>query len=848
MNQLTGSEGVCSLVGRMHTQRVFICHSHKDRAIAEAICRHLESVGLLCWIAPRDIQPGTNWAKGIMQGLAACRVFILVFSEQANDSDHVEREVAKAFSDGLAVIPFRIDAVLPSQSLSYFLDTVQWLDAIVQPVERHLEALTNRVNAFLGGAEDSSGETSSPAASAGLYQEVRSRQIYRFAGGYTLGAWTALRVASVLTASLDLPGWTMKAVLGLLLAGFSGALYTGFRRDARTAEIRQKPGRFHFILWPAILLFLVGGIILGLTVWTGPSLVDKSTITAARPAISTKSIAVLPFESLSENKDDSYFADGVQDEILNNLAKIADLKVISRTSVMQYRNDTKRDLRQIANTLEVANVLEGTVRRDGNRVRVSVELINTLNDTTIWADSYERDLTDIFAIQSEVAETIAAKLTTTLSPEERKNIQAKPTDNLEAYDLYLRAKKIIFGAELVQSSKVVDEQLKDALALLEQTVLIDPKFTLAYCASAEAHDMIYVTRDHSPERRALGDSAVNTALALQPDLPEAYLANARHLYLAYRDYDRARQQLAFAKRGLPNGVEATFLEALMDRRQGYFEKAIKEFNQAVSRDPRNSILLHDLAITLHGLRQFQAEAQTLDRTIELQPDQPLLKVEKGAYANFMKTGDDTAFWSTIAALPPSAADDASVLQFRIYFALVDRDWTRAEELIKKSRGDTQGFAYGNRPVPVRAYSILLSRLLGGNPSTNPDFVEVREQLNADVKKSPEDARLLSQLAVVDALLNNKEAAVPEARRAAEMMPVAKDAIFGPPTLKNLAAVYAWSGDLDQAFAILSSLSKIPFGIYYAQLKRDPYWEPLRKDPRYEKLLAELAVQDGVEPE
>jgi TolB-like protein len=427
----------------MHKPKVFICHSDKDRTVADAICKHLEGVGLLCWIAPRNIEPGTNWEKEIMQGLAACRIFILVLSEQANDSEHVEREVAKAFSSGLAVIPFRIDAVLPNRSLSYFLDTVQWLDATVPPAEQHLEALTNRVNTLLARDEDSAVVPIASAGARGFYQEVRSRRIYRFAGGYTLSAWTALRVASVLTASLDLPGWTMKAVLGLLLAGFSGALYTGFRLDARTAGIRQKPGRFHFILWPAILLFLIGGIILGLTGWTSPSSLDKSTITAARPAISTKSIAVLPFECLSENKDDSYFADGVQDEILNNLAKIAELKVISRTSVMQYRTDTKRNVRQIANTLAVANVLEGTVRRDGNRVRVSVELVNALNDTTIWADSYERDLTGIFAIQSELAETIAAKLTATLSPAERKNIQAKPTENVEAYNLYLRTKRII---------------------------------------------------------------------------------------------------------------------------------------------------------------------------------------------------------------------------------------------------------------------------------------------------------------------------------------------------------------------------------------------------------------------
>jgi TolB-like protein len=775
-----------------------------------------------------------------MQGLEACRVLVLVFSEEANDSDHVERELAKAFSAGLAVIPFRISDILPNQSLSYFLDTVQWLDATAQPSERHFDALTSRVSALLAGEENSALVMPSPERQAGFYHELRSRQIYRIAGGYILGSWTALRVAAILTQSLDLPVWTLKAVLGVLLAGFSGALYTGFRLDSRTAAGGQKTGRFHFILWPSILLFLIGGIVLGFAVWTSPAPQDKANITAARPPVSEKSIAVLPFDSISENKSDGYFADGVQDEILNHLAKIAQLKVISRTSVMQYRTDTKRDLRQIANSLEVANVLEGTVRRDGNRVRVSAELINALNDTTIWADSYDRDLTDIFAIQSEVAQTIAAKLAATLSPQERKSIEAKPTENLEAYDLYLRANKIMLGAKAAFSVSA-EKPVKDALDLLEQALLIDPKFTLAYCAAAEAQDILYLW-DSSPERRALSDTLVNSALSLRPDLPEVHLAKARHLYFCYRDYDQAREQLAIAMRGLPNNSEVILLQALMDRRQGRVERAIQEFNEAISRDPRNPVLFHELSATLHGLRQYQAEAQALDRTIELQPDQPQLKIDKAVDVNFMKTGDDTAFWSTIAALPPSVAEENAVLSTRLSFAMVDRNWAQAEELIKKlerGAGDVPYFAYGVRPVPVRSYSILLSRLRGQEPDHNPEFIRAREDLSAKVLKSPNDARLISQLAVVDALLNSKATAISEARRAVEILPIYKDAVYGPYIQKNLAVVYAWTDELDQAFATLGPLTKVPFGVHYGQL-RDPYWEPLRKDPRYEELLAELA--------
>jgi adenylate cyclase len=276
---------------------------------------------------------------------------------------------------------------------------------------------------------------------------------------------------------------------------------------------------------------------------------------------------------------------------------------------MQYRADEKRDLRQIASALGVANVLEGTVRRDGNHVRVSTELVDARNDNTIRADSYDRDLTDIFAIQSEVAQTIANKLTATLSPDEKKWIEAKPTDNLEAYDLYLRAKELIADVYASFLHRNVAKPLRDAISFLEKATQLDPKFTLAYCKSAEAHDLLYTQDDPTPERRALGDDAVNSALSLQPDLPEAHLTYARHLYLGYRDYDRARVQLAIAKRGLPNNVEAIHIEARIFGRQGDFEKAIQELNEAIRRDPCDWDSIQSLAVLLYYMRQFRVAEQ-----------------------------------------------------------------------------------------------------------------------------------------------------------------------------------------------------------------------------------------------
>jgi TolB-like protein len=500
------AESTTTLLCARMESKVFISHASKDKATADAVCQQLESARIKCWIAPRDIKAGSDWTEGIIEGIDSCRVFVLVFSENANVSEHVRREVAKAFSLGLAVIPFRIENVVPHGSLAYFLGTVHWLDAITAPLDRHLGDLTERVKQLL--AND--GRSANPAF------EVGGRK--------------------------------------------------------KSVSIYSAPKR---IRWIAGAILTCAGLATGF--WWLNHMPPHSA-----GEIPAKSIAVLPFENIGANKDDAYFADGVQDEILNDLAKVAQLKVISRTSVMQYRADTKRDLREIANALGVANVLEGTVRRDGKHIRVSTELIDARNDNMVWADSFDRDLTDIFTIQGEVAQTIARKLAATLSPEEKKNIEAKPTDNLEAYDLYLRAEKLIGTATASLFIGNFEMGLHEAIDLLERAVELDPKFARAYCKETEAQDLIYTGYDPVPTRRTFADAAIENALRLQPDLPEVHLTYAYHLYDAHRDYERARVQLAIARRGLPNNAEAITLEAYMDRREGKLQKAIEELNQCRS--------------------------------------------------------------------------------------------------------------------------------------------------------------------------------------------------------------------------------------------------------------------------
>lgn len=639
------------------------------------------------------------------------------------------------------------------------------------------------------------------------------------------------------------------AQLQQTLTKVRGAIHSGSRLTAdelrsvsaeMTADVpKRKPSKLSIRWVVGIGLCVAGGLIAWIFSSGHLGLFSQQ---ATKAGSTEKSIAVLPFDNIGSNKDDAYFADGVQDEILNNLAKIAQLKVISRTSVMQYRADTKRDLRQIAAALGVASVLEGTVRRDGNHVRVSTELVDARSDNTIWADSYDRDLIDIFAIQSEIAQQVARKLTAALSPDEKNRIEAKPTDNLQAYDLYLRANELIRDVHSVLSG-YVGASMSKALPFLEKAVQLDPKFTLAYCAIADVHDLAYHFDDPTLERRALGDVAVNSALRLEPDLVEVRLAYAQHLYLVYRDYEDARAQLAITKRGSPNNSKANFLEALIDRRQGKWEKSVQEFKEAIETDPNNTILMAEFSGTLSDMRQFAAAQRAYDRLIELVRDEPKLKILKAYHVEF-KRGDVTPLRSAIAAIPDSMTDD-DVLCWGLKLSLCDHDWRRAGQLIEKvkDREDPGYFAWGDISVPTGCYSILLARLQGKQPDENPSFFQTRAKLNQKVQRSPEDASLLSQLAVVDALLNDKEAAIAEAKRAVEILPVSKDAVSGPGVLINLAVVYAWTDEVNLAFQTLGSLTKMPAGISYGDLKLEPYFDPLRNDPRFDKLLVELVPRD-----
>jgi TolB-like protein/Tfp pilus assembly protein PilF/class 3 adenylate cyclase len=556
---------------------------------------------------------------------------------------------------------------------------------------------------------------------------------------------------------------------------------------------------------------------------------------------SGKSIAVLPFENVSEDKAFAFFADGVQDEILTDLAKIADLKVISRTSVMQYKNVSTRNLPEIAQALKVAHVLEGSVQRSGNRVRVSAQLIDARNDTHLWAEKYDRDLADVFTIQSEIAEKIADQLQAKLSPNEKTAISERPTSDMAAYDLYLRAKELIYDG-FVNPSRERENDFK-AVQLLDQAVARDPAFLLAHCQLAYVHDDIYnFNYDHTETRLALAENNVRAAVRLQPDSGETHLAQAIHFYWGYLNYDRAQEELAKAQRALPNNAQIFKFFGLIDRRQGRWDEAIQNLDRAVDLDPRNADVISELGQTYHALHRYEEALATFNRALALEPQSINFRTypPQMAFDAEANTAPLRVVVNAIEAEGPSSAAEVA-LDSSFQLALRERDPAAAARALANipSQGDVERFFQ----FPHAWYEGLLAKLRQDAPGAHSAFIAARTEVERIVRTQPGSVASLSVLALIDALLGNKEKAIQEARTACDMLPSRKDAVIGVLLRTNLARVYALTGEKDLALEELDVVSKIPVGPSYGALRRDPEWDSLRGDPRFEKIVASLAPKE-----
>jgi TolB-like protein/class 3 adenylate cyclase/Tfp pilus assembly protein PilF len=552
-------------------------------------------------------------------------------------------------------------------------------------------------------------------------------------------------------------------------------------------------------------------------------------------AIPEKSIAVLPFENLSDEKENAYFADGVQDEILTGLARVADLKVISRTSTLQYRVGAGRNLREIAEALGVRHMLAGSVQRAGNRVRVSAQLIDARTDTQLWAERYDRDVADVFAIESELAGKIVAQLQSKLSPEEKAAIEERPTADLAAYDLYAHAKTLIDNIPLREPRK----DLLEAVRLLDEAVKHDPSFFLAYYQLAHAHDTVYqIGYDHTPGRLALADAAIQSLRRLRPDAGETHLALAKHLYWGYLDYDRARRELSAAQQALPNNSIAFLFAAYVDRRQGRWEESTRNFEHASELDPRNVVILQQLSLNYENLRRYADMTAVLDRALTIAPNDVAVRTQRAGVALNWRA-DPKPLHTEIQTILAENSNAAPVLAGEwLRLALYERDSAAAERALTAT---PPGGCYDSGiPFPNSWGEGVAARMRGDQSAAHAAFINARKELEKTVRDQPNYAEAISALGVIDAALGNKEEAIREGQRAVDLMPVGKNAVDGPLLIKYLALIYAWTGEKDRAFKRLDQAAKLPGYLSYGQLRLHPIWDPLRGDPRFEEIVASLA--------
>ena len=569
--------------------------------------------------------------------------------------------------------------------------------------------------------------------------------------------------------------------------------------------------------------------------------VPIAAASSAPAGIPEKSVAVLPFDNLSDEKENAYFAAGVQDEITTNLALIAELKVISRTSANLYKSGNPRNSREIGQQLGVAHLLEGNVQRIGNRLRVNAQLIKADTDAHVWAQTYNRDVADLFAIQSEIAQAIAAQLAVQISPAEKRAIQRPPTTDLTAFDLYTRAKSLSPPAFFSNAGKT---DLLEAIDLLNQAVSRDPTFFQAYCQLAWVHDVLYfLGYDRTPARLAQAEAAIQAAFRLRPDAGEAHLARAENFYRGYLDYDNALTELEVARQTLPNDPRIFELMGLIQRRSGRWEESTRNLEHAVDLDPRNVFTLLAIADSYRDLRRYAEAASAYDRVLGITPDAVKTKAARALVELEWKANTRPLRQLVDSVQTTSPAAIADIADTWLLCALAERDAAAAKDALIASGENTplnnDVFRF-NRPFVEG----IIARMTKDDEKARSAFTESRLEQEKLVQAQPNFGPPLVVLGLIDAALGRKEEALREARRAIELLPVERDSIKGALIIEYSAIIAAWVGDKDLACERLAAAVGYPSPLSYGDLKLLPFWDPLRGEPCFEQIVASLAPKEG----
>jgi TolB-like protein/Flp pilus assembly protein TadD len=657
----------------------------------------------------------------------------------------------------------------------------------------------------------------------GFFEEVKRRKVYRVAAAYIIAAGGVIQLASAALPAWELPNWALRLVITLLLLGFPIALMLAWAYDITPQGVRATR-----TVVPAshrrrnVIMLVATGVIISAA--AGFFLLPR--VSAHKV---DKSIAVLPFESFSDDKENAYFADGIQDDVLTNLSKIGDLKVISRTSVMPYRGKAS-NLREIGKALGVGTILEGSVRRDGNRVRVNVQLINAENDEHIWAEDYDRELTDVFAIQTDLAQKIANELRAKLSPSEKAQMEHKPTENGDAYLAFVQAHNLSMAVEDF-------EKLKKSEQLYQRAIDLDPNFALAIARYSQLESWIQHTFELTPERRQKALHLAERALQLQPDLPEAHLARGFSYYYGDNNYDAALKEFEIAKDGLPNESEVYLALGAIQRRQGKWDESTANLEKAVALSPKDVWVVQNLAFNYQMLRDFDKANRAIDRALAIDPSaagalelkSKLAILEKGDFGVAEKA------FAAVKSVPLTGEIKLKIIGSRCEVFLLERKYQEGLQEAE-SLPDEQVAAFPGG-LWAKYYFIGFARkALHDDAGARAAFEKSKSAAEEQAKRNPDSEDAHIQLAKVLAQLGEKEAAIAEAQRATELRPESKDAFGGPEITAGVAEVYATLGENDRAIEILDGLLSRPSAITVESIKINPIWDPLRSDPRFQAVL------------
>ncbi len=670
-----------------------------------------------------------------------------------------------------------------------------------------------------------------------IFAELKRRNVYRAAVLYGMSAWLLAQITTQIFPFFNVPNSAVRFVIIALILGFPIAMALSWLYEltpggfVRTEDVdlptqRQFGRKIDFVIIGVLLL------VIALLVYQRLPFRTENV-----EAIADKSIAVLPFANFSEEKANAFFADGVQDDILTSLAEIKELRVISRSSVMQFRDPAAagRNLRDIAKSLGVANILEGSVRREGDRVVVNVQLIDARTDRHIWANRYDRTLTDALGLQGELASEIADALRANLSADEKTRVAIKPTQSPDAYVFYLHANQISRNPDTLL------EDYKTAEELYAQAILLDPNFALAHARLASVRAEIFHYYEPTDAWKLKARQQAETSLRLQPDLAEAHFALGQCIYWMDQDYDRALEQFEIASRLSPSNGDIGRLIAAIKRRQGKWQESLEEYERVARIDPQNPNTIRELVYTNTAMRRWPEAGRWAEKMRAIAPTSLVAKIQSG-YVNFWRKGDTRLLKSLVDQVPAGVDPDGTVTSSRWDVAMLRRDYSAAKTVLETS--SVKELSYTNAGTTPKIFfegCIYLAQ--GDNMNAQKMFELARPAFEASVKDAPISAERHATLGWLYAFMRRRDDAIREGQRAVELKPESKDAVDGALMNGYLALIYTRVGENDLAIPLIDHLLKTPgavdsadYSITINDLKHRWEWDPLRNDLRFQKLI------------